>query len=236
MSSAPRGPPFRAEHLGSLLRPKKLLEKRHAIHQKKDSEDGLPQLEDQCINECVKMQADCGFKAISDGEYRRHMFWGTFFPTLKGMTEVKGPDASIFREYVPDIAAFLEEGHEPGETVICDGKISHTGNSSYIGQYQYLKSITPKEQHGQIKMTLAAPNWYHLRYKEGKAYPKDVYSSDEEYFADIAKAYQTELNILYDAGLRNVQVDDPNLACKSLLSCDNLLCSDIVLQTSVPSR
>lgn len=212
MSSAPRNPPFRAEHLGSLLRPSKLLSKRHAIHEKKDNEDGLHQLEDECINECVKMQADCGFKAISDGEYRRHMFWGTFFPTLNGMTEVKGPDASIFREYVPDIAAFLEEGHEPGETVICDGKISHTGNSSYIGQYEYLKSITPQEQHGQIKMTLAAPNWYHLRYKEGKAYPKDVYSSDEEYFADIAKAYQTELKILYDAGLKNVQVDDPNLA------------------------
>ena len=54
---------------------------------------------------------------------------------------------------------------------------------------------------------------YHLRYKTGKAYPKDVYANDEEYFADIAKAYQTELQILYDAGLRNAQVDDPNLAC-----------------------
>ena len=54
---------------------------------------------------------------------------------------------------------------------------------------------------------------YHLRYKTGKAYPKEVYANDEEYFADIAKAYQTELQILYDAGLRNAQVDDPNLAC-----------------------
>lgn len=64
----------------------------------------------------------------------------------------------------------------------------------------------------EIKMTLAAPNWYHLRYKEGKAYPKDVYASDEEYFADIAEAYRTELKILYDAGLRNAQVDDPNVS------------------------
>lgn len=55
---------------------------------------------------------------------------------------------------------------------------------------------------------------YHFRYKEGKAYPSDVYSSDDEYFADLAKAYQTELDILYKAGLRNAQVDDPNLACK----------------------
>lgn len=143
------------------------------------------------------------------------MFWGTFFPSLNGMKEMYGPDPKIFREYVPDIAAFLEEEKEPGESVICEGKISHTGKSSYIAQLEYLKTITPKERHGDIKLTLAAPNWYHLRYKEGMAYPKSVYASDDEYFADIAKAYQTELRILYDAGLRNAQVDDPNLACKS---------------------
>ena len=217
MALAPRSPPFRAEHLGSLLRPSKLLNKRQAIYSKKDNEDGLRSLEDECINEAVQMQNDAGMRAITDGEYRRHMFWGTFFPTLNGMKEIYGPEKEIFREYVPDIAAFLEEEKVPGESVICDGKISHTGKSSYIDQFEYLKSITPKEHHGSIKMTLAAPNWYHLRYKEGKAYPKDVYSSDEEYFADIATAYRTELQILYDAGLRNAQVDDPNLACEVMI-------------------
>ncbi|TKA26470.1 hypothetical protein B0A50_05307 [Salinomyces thailandicus] len=212
MSAAPRNPPFRAEHLGSLLRPSKLLNRRHAVQQKQDSGDDLPGLEDECIQDIVKVQTDCGFRAISDGEYRRHMFWGTFFPSLNGMKEMYGPDPKIFREYVPDIAAFLEEEKEPGESVICEGKISHTGKSSYIAQLEYLKTITPKERHGDIKLTLAAPNWYHLRYKEGMAYPKSVYASDDEYFADIAKAYQTELRILYDAGLRNAQVDDPNLA------------------------
>ena len=75
------------------------------------------------------------------------------------------------------------------------------------------KALTDRVQ--EIKMTLAAPNWYHLRYKEGKAYPKDVYANDEEYFADIAAAYRTELKILYDAGLRNAQVDDPNVRIRS---------------------
>lgn len=211
-------PQSRAEHLGSLLRPSRLLNKRHAIQQNKETGADLAQLEDDSINEIVQVQNDCGIHSVSDGEYRRHMFWGTFFPTLNGMKEIFNPDPKIFREYVPDIAAFLEDEKVPGESVICDGKISHTGQSSYIGQFEYLKKIVPKERHGEIKMTLAAPNWYHLRYKEGMAYPKEVYSSDEEYFADIAKAYQTELQILYDAGLRNAQVDDPNLACKSLLS------------------
>ena len=53
---------------------------------------------------------------------------------------------------------------------------------------------------------------YHFRYGPKKAYLKGVYNNDDEYFADVAKAYQTELKILYDNGLRNAQVDDPNLA------------------------
>ena len=114
--------------------------------------------------------------------------------------------------YVPDIAAFTESGHKPGETVICTGKIKHVG-STYVDQWNYLKNLLPKERQGEAKLTLAAPNWYHLRYKTGRAYPKDVYSSDAEYFADIAAAYRAELKILYDNGLRNVQIDDPNLAC-----------------------
>jgi methionine synthase II (cobalamin-independent) len=73
--------------------------------------------------------------------------------------------------------------------------------------------LLPKERIREAKLTL---EWYHLRYKAGKACPKEIYASNAEYFADIAKAYRTELEILYDAGLRNVQIDGPNLACKIL--------------------
>lgn len=139
---------------------------------------------------------------------------GTFFPGLDGFEEIQDPDVSMFRDYVPDIAAFLESQHKPGETVVCTGKIKHVG-STYLDQWNYLKGNLPASKVREAKLTLAAPEWYHLRYKTGRAYPKEVYASDEEYFADIAKAYQTELKILYDAGLRNVQIDDPNLACKN---------------------
>lgn len=114
--------------------------------------------------------------------------------------------------YVPDIAAFTESGHKPGETVLCTGKIKHVG-STYVDQWNYLKNLLPKENQREAKLTMAAPNWYHLRYKTGRAFPKEVYATDAEYFADIAKAYRAELKILYDNGLRNVQIDDPNLAC-----------------------
>ncbi|KAF2182084.1 5-methyltetrahydropteroyltriglutamate-homocysteine methyltransferase [Zopfia rhizophila CBS 207.26] len=176
------------------------------------SEAELKPLEDKAITDIVKAQLDLGFRGISDGEYRRHMFWGTFFPNLDGMEEIQNPPIETFRMYVPDIAAFMETGHKPGESVYCVGKISHNGKSTYINQVEYLKTLLPKERWGDIKLTLAAPNWYHLRYIDGKAYPKEVYKNDKEYFADIAKAYQVELDILYKAGLRNVQFDDPNLA------------------------
>lgn len=103
-------PPFRAEHLGSLLRPAELVEKRIQLDDKKALEivkdDELHALEDSAINEIVKLQLDLGYHAINDGEYRRHQFWGTFFPNLEGFEEIVNPEWDIFRMYVPDTAAF----------------------------------------------------------------------------------------------------------------------------------
>ncbi|KPI40941.1 uncharacterized protein AB675_10639 [Cyphellophora attinorum] len=232
-----RGPPFRAEHLGSLLRTEKLLEARHDWEGGKGTEADLKPIEDHDVKEIVKIQQDLNFHALTDGEYRRHMFWGSFWPGLEGMTEVAEPDPAIFRMYIPDIAAFTEAGYKPGETVICTGKIKHKG-STYTDQFDFLKSLVPGDEVKNIKLTLAAPNWYHLRYKQGQAYPSDVYSSDDEYFADIATAYQDELKILYDHGLRNVQFDDPNLAyfCSEAMlegwqkDKDNIYSADELLQ------
>ncbi|KAK8073254.1 5-methyltetrahydropteroyltriglutamate- homocysteine methyltransferase [Apiospora phragmitis] len=208
-------PPFRAEHLGSLLRPKEITDKRIALDNAKALEivqdKELHDLEDKAINEIVKVQLDLGFHAIGDGEYRRHQFWGTFFPNLEGFEEIPNPDWDMFRLYVPDTAAFTETGHKPGETIVCTGKIKHVG-SSYMKDWEYLKKLVPADRVKELKITLAAPEWYHLRYKKGKAYPQEVYANDAEYFADIAAAYRAELQTLYDAGCRNVTIDDPNLA------------------------
>ncbi|KAI1823386.1 5-methyltetrahydropteroyltriglutamate-homocysteine methyltransferase [Xylaria intraflava] len=208
-------PPFRAEHLGSLLRPRELTERRVQLDDAKALDIGhdekLHAIEDKAINEIVKLQLDLGFHAINDGEYRRHQFWGTFFPNLEGFEEIPMPDWGMFRMYVPDIAAFTESGHKPGESIVCTGKIKHVG-SSYLPDWNYLKNLVPAERVKELKITLAAPEWYHLRYKKGMAYPASVYANDSEYFKDIAEAYRRELQILYDNGCRNVTIDDPNLA------------------------
>jgi methionine synthase II (cobalamin-independent) len=103
-------PPFRAEHLGSLLRPQNLVDKRVALDGEKTEaiaqNKELHAIEDEAINEIVKVQLDLGFHAVNDGEYRRHQFWGTFFPALEGMEEIANPPLEIFRLYVPDLAAF----------------------------------------------------------------------------------------------------------------------------------
>lgn len=231
MAKIHRNPPFRAEHLGSLLRPKELLEAHAASEKNELSQDKVTKAEDEAVNAIVKVQTDAGFRAVSDGEYRqvnhcqqlllaqansssRAVFWGTFFEELEGMTEIRNPSMDIFRPYVPDIAGFIEKGHKPGQSCLCTGKIRHKGKSTLVGQFEYLKTLIPEERWGDIKMTMIAPPWYHLRYRDGLAFPKEVYSSDAEYFADIAQAVRAELDILYAAGVRNIQFDDPNFACK----------------------
>lgn len=247
---------FRAEHVGSFLRPDDLLHVRHAWNDKKATGIELKTAEDNAVNQIVKLQQDLGFHGINDGEYRRHMFWGTFWSNLDGMKEIVGPDPGIFRPYIPDVARvfggmpiclsvavdkrleaifiqpldlsrILEEitadrfqkNHKPGEAVICTSKIGYNpaASKAHIEQLQYLQKILPKENHDDIKLTIPAPNWYHLRYKDGQAYPKDVYKTDDEYFADVITVFQKELQVLYDHGLRNVQIDDPNICCTCFL-------------------
>ncbi|KAK8846531.1 hypothetical protein IAR55_005617 [Kwoniella newhampshirensis] len=210
--TARRDPPFRAEHLGSLLRPSELLKTRAASDADTASAAELKAAEDQAVKVAVDMQKSLGYRGISDGEYRRGVFWGSFFQELEGMTEVQNPPLDLFRTYVPDIAGFLEKGDRPGQSCLCTGHIKHTGKSTLIDEYEYTKSLVDAGRSGEVKLTMISPVWYHLRYQEGKAYPTDIYANDEEYFAAIADAYRTELDILYEAGVRNIQIDDPNFA------------------------
>ncbi|KAK6544614.1 hypothetical protein TWF694_001302 [Orbilia ellipsospora] len=199
-------PPFHAEHLGSLLRPQYLLDARD---DKTLSTADLTSIEDKAIDSAIEMQRSIGFHTFSDGEYRRHMFYDGFFDNLNGMEDVSNPPREIFKEYVPDVKAFLMQGIKPAGTCLCTGKISHKGTSKYVRQFDYIK--TKLKSGENAKITLAAPEWFHLRHGE-HAYDKSVYPSNAPYFADIAVAYRHEISLLYEAGCRNVQIDDPLLA------------------------
>jgi len=214
--AAPRNPPFRAEHIGSLLRPEELVKHRYAVAGGDASPESLAPIEEQAIREVVKLQQECGIHSITNGEYSRHQFWGTFFETLNGMEEInlreEGYDQSIFRAYAPDVKSFMHAKTIPNQVTVATKKISHTGKSSFLPEFEFMKTLLPESEWKSIKLTITSPSWYHFRYGPKKAYLNNAYTNDDDYFADVAKAYQTELKILYDAGLRNAQVDDPNLA------------------------
>lgn len=211
-----QAPPFRAEHMGSLLRPQKLLDVRAAIRDKNISEEeaGLPAVEKEAVGQIVKTQLDLGYKAVTSGEYNRTRFWGLFWDELAGTTRLQDADASMFRLYHPDVVSLIEKDRKvmPGDSVIAGSKLRHEGTKSNLHELKLVQAFVPKEQWGNIKLTMITPSWFHMRYKQGSAYTPEAYSNDAEYFKDVAAAYSRELQVLYEAGLRNVQFDDPNMA------------------------
>ncbi|KPV73929.1 uncharacterized protein RHOBADRAFT_66684 [Rhodotorula graminis WP1] len=203
--------PYRAEIIGSQKRPALLLAKRADYDAGKCTRDELKTVEDQAIKDEVDKLLDVGIKAVTDGEFRRHMFFDGFFDNLDGMVEIKNPGRELFKMYVPDIKGFFEShASKPASTMVCRSKLRRT-KPMYRPEFEYTASLVKPDEVKNVKITLAAPEWYHLRHGE-HAFSKDVYPTEVEYFADLAKAYREELADLYDAGCRNVQFDDPLLA------------------------
>ena len=202
--------------MGSLLRPQKLLDVREEIREKNISseEAGLAAIEKEAVGQVVKEQLDLGFKAVTSGEYNRTRFWGLFWDELEGTTRLQDAEASMFRLYHPDVVSLIEKDRKvmPGDSVVAGGRIRNTGTKSNLHELQLVQQFVPKEQWGNIKLTMITPSWFHHRYLRGRAYVPEAYTNEQEYFADVAKAYHDELKNLYDAGLRNVQFDDPGLA------------------------
>ncbi|KAK0625843.1 hypothetical protein B0T14DRAFT_420718 [Immersiella caudata] len=211
-------PPFRAEHMGSLLRPQQLLDVREAIREKGISEEeaGLPPVEKAAVADVVKLQRDLGLKAVTSGEYNRTRFWGLMWDEFDGTIRLQDAEASMFRLYHPDVVSLIEKDRKvmPGDSVIAGSKLRHNPERSLsnLHELRLVQAATPEAEWPNIKLTMITPAWFHMRYKQGRAYTPEAYSSDEEYFADVAKVYQDELAALYAAGLRNVQFDDPGLA------------------------
>ncbi|KZV76713.1 UROD/MetE-like protein [Peniophora sp. CONT] len=206
-SSQPRR--FRAEHLGSLIRPDALLQLRAGIMTGATNREELAKAEKDAIRDIVQMQKDVGLKVVSDGEFTRFIFYDGVFNKLEGMQFAKVP-LDQFMEYLGSVKAmhdFSQDGTFP--SYICTGKLKRI-QPFYVPEFEYLKTIVPPEEHANIKMTVCSPEWFHIRHGP-HTYSKDAYSTDEEYFADLVTAYKAELQDLYAAGCRNIQFDDPQL-------------------------
>ena len=176
-------PPYRADHIGSLLRPKKL---RDAFRNLSGAE--LRAVQDDCIREVVKLQKDCGLEVVTDGEFRRISYWEKFVRLTKGL-EVRD---AVFTFH--DAA-----GHESKFTApYVSGKVSRTEPIT-LDEFQFQNQ----------KVTMPAPSTMHFyRFTDwGSAY-RDA----AEFFSELGKVYQQEMADLAKKGCRYVQLDEVAVA------------------------
>jgi 5-methyltetrahydropteroyltriglutamate--homocysteine methyltransferase len=188
--------PFRADHVGSFLRPKYLLEARERFRLKEISAAELRAVEDRAITEIVRFQEDVGLQSITDGEFRRTYFHIDFLEQLGGVKTdipvlVKKPDGS--EELAPPVMRVID-------------KVRHVKDIQRA-DFEYLKSQTRRTP----KVTIPSPTMLHFR--GGRAgISREHYPDLEPFYQDVANAYGDELRSLAAAGATYVQMDDTNLA------------------------
>jgi 5-methyltetrahydropteroyltriglutamate--homocysteine methyltransferase len=200
-------PPFRAEQVGSLLRPDYLLEARGKFDRGESGVAELRKVEDNAIREVVRKQEELGFQGISDGELRRAYFHLDFLKKFEGIT-VTG-----------NIAANSDAGESVGFTppkISVTGKLRHL-NPIQVEDFKTLQCFTDRTP----KVTIPSPTMVHFRGGRS-AISKEAYPDMEEFFEDLAKCFREEIEALYTAGCRYIQLDDTNLA----YLCDPKMCED----------
>ena len=190
-------PPFRADHVGSLLRPHELHDLREKVREGRASAAELKDAEDTAIREAVKLQEDIGLESITDGEFRRD-WWHIDF--LHGFDGVELSTGDIYGE------AKFKGTHEQPPTMTVAGKIRRS-KPSMLSHFQFLKDVVKK---GTPKFTMPSPAMLHAR--ADRASLKKVYPDVNELWADLTQAYREEIADLYQAGCRYLQIDDTTIA------------------------
>jgi len=184
-------PPFRADMVGSLLRPAPLKEARAKFAKGEIGAAALKEVEDREIEKVIKKQAEVGLKLATDGEFRRSWWHFDFFRGLAGVTPITTSTGIKFHG--------VETKHE---AIKITGKVDFTGHPM-IEHFKFLKAhcdVTPK-------MCIPAPSTFHFR--QGRAMvSRDAYPGYDEFFADVAATWRKAIRAFYDAGCRYLQLDD----------------------------
>ncbi|MBT2186524.1 5-methyltetrahydropteroyltriglutamate--homocysteine S-methyltransferase [Sphingobium nicotianae] len=192
-------PPFHADHVGSFLRPRALIEARDARQAGTIDAAALRAVEDEAIRDIAAYQESLGLKAITDGEFRRKFFHTDFLLQLDGIEEQGGMEVQFQNAIGKDV-------HFAPPKMVVVGKIAHA-RPIQRADYEYLASVTRET----AKVTIPSPTMLHFRAgREGIS--EAVYPDMKDFFADVASAYQEEVADLAAAGCRYLQLDDTNLA------------------------
>ena len=195
-------PPFRADHVGSFLRPLYLLEARGQHARGEITPEQLREVEDRAIAEIVCLQRDVGLQSITDGEYRRTYFHIDFLEQLGGVkTEapvtIQRPDGT--QELSPPIMRVID-------------KVRHEKDIQRA-DFEYLQRVVKAEAtEATPKVSIPSPTMLHFRGGRAGISREHYPELDPVFYDDVARAYGLELQSLYDAGCRYVQMDDTNMA------------------------
>ena len=193
-------PPFRADHVGSLLRPPELLDARDDFAAGRITAAGLRAAEDEAIAGAVRTQQQAGLRSATDGEFRRASWHMDFIYRLGGVSKAPGNLAVQFRnpsgsiEFTP-AALHIDQKIRLDETIFGD-------------DFGYLRSIAGDSV---PKLTIPSPSMVHYRGGPASIDPK-VYPDIEEFWSDLSAAYAEQVRRLAEAGCRYLQFDDTSLA------------------------
>jgi 5-methyltetrahydropteroyltriglutamate--homocysteine methyltransferase len=194
-------PPFRADHVGSLLRPKELLQAREDHAAGKLDDETLKGLEDEAIADVVKQQREVGLRTATDGEFRRASWHMDFIYSIDGISRAPGNMSVKFHNAQGDIEWTPAALH-------IDGKLG-VSEPIFGDAFQYLQSHASDDQ--VPKLTIPSPSMVH--YRGGRAaVDKDVYPDMDQFWDDLTSAYADEVRKVHELGCRYLQFDDTSLA------------------------
>ncbi len=201
MPKARANPPFRADHVGSLLRPEPLRQARAAWKAGTLSHDKLREVENRCIEAAIARQQELGLRAATDGEYRRAYWHFDFVAGLDGV-----------ELYEPEQKVLFKGGVPLGHALRVNGRIAWS-KPVMIDDYKFLASHvqTTLSPHMVAKQTIPSPSVVHFR--GGRlAIDRTVYPSLDGFFADLGEAYHQAVAAFGAAGCRYLQLDEVNIA------------------------
>jgi 5-methyltetrahydropteroyltriglutamate--homocysteine methyltransferase len=195
-------PPFRADHVGSLLRPPALAEARAAFKAGKLDAEGLRAVEDAAILEVIEMQRAVGLQTVTDGELRRTSWHMDFIYQLEGITQVQGE--SLHVQFKNEQGTY--DYAPPAMRV--SGKVG-LGQTIFADAFTFLRDHAHADQ--TPKLTIPSPSMVHYR-GGNAAIDRDTYPDVDLFWADLAGAYAREIRALHELGCRYLQLDDTSLA------------------------
>ncbi|MGH3322476.1 MAG: 5-methyltetrahydropteroyltriglutamate--homocysteine S-methyltransferase [Streptosporangiaceae bacterium] len=197
-------PPFHADHVGSLLRPPALARARKDFVAGTIDRAALGAAEDAAVRDLVAMQRRVGLHGITDGEQRRAAWHMDFLYSLEGVSRVDEQIDVVFHSERGDTTATFTG-------VRIDGRLG-VGETIFADAFGFLRdTVAESGADATPKLTIPSPNMLHYR-AGSAAIDREVYPTDEEFFADLAGAYATEIAGLADLGVTYLQLDDTSFA------------------------